>query len=68
MKLASRAGRPLWLGALLLLLLLTGGMRERAGAADLKLRIGVQQYGTLVILQHRGSLEKRLLAQSIVVQ
>jgi sulfonate transport system substrate-binding protein len=43
-------------------------MRERAGAADLKLRIGVQQYGTLVILQHRGSLEKRLLAQGIVVQ
>jgi sulfonate transport system substrate-binding protein len=68
MKLASPARRSLWLAALLVALLLAGGMSERAGAADLTLRIGVQQYGTLVILQHRGTLEKRLLAQGISVQ
>src|SRR5882724_6177736 len=68
MKLASRTGRSLWLTALLLVPLLAGGMIERAGAADLKLRIGVQKYGTLVILQQRGTLEKKLLAQGISVQ
>ena len=66
MKLASRAVRWPWLAAVLLVLLLAGS--KGAGAADLTLRIGVQQYGTLVILQQRGSLEKRLLAQGIAVQ
>src|SRR5689334_13110046 len=68
MKLGSRTRRSPWLAALLLVPLLAGVTIERAGAADLKLRIGVQKYGTLVILQQRGSLEKRLQAQGISVQ
>src|SRR5438477_319548 len=66
MTLASRTRRSLWLAALLLVPLLAGATIERADAADLKLRIGVQKYGTLVILQQRGTLEKRLQAQGSV--
>ncbi|MFO1074345.1 MAG: sulfonate ABC transporter substrate-binding protein [Geminicoccaceae bacterium] len=40
--------------------LLLGAPRARAGAADKVLRIGVQKYGTLVLLRERGSLEQRL--------
>jgi sulfonate transport system substrate-binding protein len=43
------------------------GRPSTATGADLTLRIGVQKYGTLVILQHRGSLEKRLAARGVTV-
>lgn len=40
--------------------LFLGAQGARARAADKVLRIGVQKYGTLVLLRERGSLEQRL--------
>jgi sulfonate transport system substrate-binding protein len=39
-----------------------------AGAADIKLRIGVQKYGTLVILAEQHALEQRLAAEGVSVE
>jgi sulfonate transport system substrate-binding protein len=39
-----------------------------ASAAEQTLRIGVQKYGTLIVLQVRGSLEKRLAPLGIKVE
>ncbi|MCI0429176.1 MAG: sulfonate ABC transporter substrate-binding protein [Rhodospirillales bacterium] len=44
------------------------GATGQASAADTTIRIGVQKYGTLIILQELGNLEKRLEAQGVTVE
>ncbi len=39
-----------------------------ASAADIKLRIGVQKYGTLVILAEKHALEQRVAAEGVSVE
>ncbi len=53
-------------GALVALLLVSLALPASAG--ERTLRIGVQKYGTLIVLQVRGTLEKRLAQLSITVE
>jgi sulfonate transport system substrate-binding protein len=52
----------------LAVLLLGAALAAPAHADTQKLRIGVQKYGTLIVLQTRGSLEQRLAPAGVVVE
>src|SRR5258707_8724036 len=62
MTLFRRLARPL------LAALVSAALVSPVVAQDLKLRIGVQKYGTLVLLQLRGTLAQRLATAGVRVE
>ncbi len=69
MKLSMLANaRSLLMAVTLAVTSLVAGPMSQVVAADTTVRIGVQKYGTLIILQQLGSLEKRLAAQGVTVE